>query len=135
MGQAQFKLIKVVETNPHIDPRFANNGGGYSQPFYYVEVGQHTFRVENRSCGDFGSRVEVYEYHIHDNPMMGTYIARFGTMYKSYEEFSRIPKDLADILSEATGIYIPNSTEIPFEFAELEDYEFEEWYRHMEEEG
>ena len=57
------KYIKSIvshETNEFANPRFANNGGGYSQPEYKVEFSDgEIFKIQDTSCGDFGSRVFV----------------------------------------------------------------------------
>lgn len=53
------------ETNPFANSTFANNGGGYSQPYsgYILDMGGRVgllcVEVEDYSCGDFGTRVNV----------------------------------------------------------------------------
>ena len=50
------KILKCEETNPFCNPRFANNGGGYSQPFYKFEYKGIKGTLHDTSCGDFGER-------------------------------------------------------------------------------
>lgn len=50
-------------TNPEYDPNTANNGGGYWQYAggILADVGGKlvTIEVDDRSCGDFGSRIYI----------------------------------------------------------------------------
>lgn len=53
------EIISCVETNDFANPRFSNNGGGYSQPLYTFKVFGEIGTFHNTSCGDFGDRWEV----------------------------------------------------------------------------
>lgn len=54
-----FKLISRVEQNPFMNPRKANNGGGYSQPrIDFTFKGVKGF-ISDTSCGDFGHRIQI----------------------------------------------------------------------------
>jgi hypothetical protein len=61
------KEEKRVQMNPYYNPRFSNNGGGYSQP-HYEFIGIFNDKpvkvsVRDTSCGDFGERycIEVVQ--------------------------------------------------------------------------
>ncbi len=74
-----FNLISRVEQNPFVDPRKANNGGGYSQPRIDFTLRGIKGCINDTSCGDFGDRVEI---------VYGTKIYYFDSVSREEEEYS-----------------------------------------------
>jgi hypothetical protein len=54
-----FKINKRVEQNPFVNPRKANNGGGYSQPLIEFTLRGIKGCINDTSCGDFGDRITI----------------------------------------------------------------------------
>lgn len=53
------KILKEIEQNEFYNPRYSNNGGGYSQPYYEFEINGEKGSLSDTSCGDFGDRWEL----------------------------------------------------------------------------
>lgn len=51
--------IEFIEEFEDYDERFSNNGGSYFQPTYSAKLRNKELVIEDTSCGDFGSRIEV----------------------------------------------------------------------------
>lgn len=90
------KEEKRVQMNPCYNPRFSNNGGGYSQP-YYEFAGIFNDKpvkvtVYDTSCGDFGKRydievmqgVKVWYYYFND---IGNDVVEESTMTQDVVDF------------------------------------------------
>ena len=77
------------ETNPHANPRFNCNGGGYSQPegWMIVRIFDRYVMIKYRdsSCGDFGSREYLEIVSGSDD-----FQFNFGSMDDASNEMSRI---------------------------------------------
>lgn len=93
-GTVWAEVLYVYETNPYANPATANNGGGYSNPEICVKVGNDLWLIEDKSCGDFGSRIYVsrinpdaealdlgYDYE-------GSRQAYYGSMLQDGEEYT-----------------------------------------------
>lgn len=68
------EIIKVTaEVNSGYNPETANNGGGYFQPSGTATIntaaGEIEVYVDDTSCGEFGSRIQVIVY-TGDDPVM-----------------------------------------------------------------
>ena len=84
----RIRNYKKKETNPYANPRFANNGGGYSQPVItgIFNDGAH-FIIEDTSCGDFGRRI-----YIKVSSSRGVFKAYFGEMLQEVEQYTNFSR-------------------------------------------
>lgn len=108
-GSVFAEVLYWYETNPCADSRTANNGGGYSNPEIAVRVGNDLFIIEDTSCGDFGSRIDVScvnpdaEAFDLDYNCEGGSLAHYGTMLNEcdeYTEFTASDNDALDTVCQ-----------------------------------
>lgn len=93
------KEEKRVQMNPCYNPRFGNNGGGYSQPYYeftglFNDKPVKVF-VRDTSCGDFGER--YYIEVVQDDKTWHYY---FNDVGKDIVNESTMPQNIVDFLNE-----------------------------------
>ncbi len=104
-----FNLISWVEQNPFVNPRKANNGGGYSQPRIDFTLRGIKGCIINTSCGDFGDRVEI----VYGNKEY--YLDSVSREYIEYSDFSKIKssdRQAVKEIQEYTGYKISFKEEI-----------------------
>jgi hypothetical protein len=73
-------VVRETESNPHADPRYANNGGGYHQPQFVLtadKLPNWELTLLDTSCGDFGTRYSA-ELTLHGEVVASAY---WGSMY------------------------------------------------------
>lgn len=96
--------IKKTETNNHYDQEKTANGGGYSQPEYYIYFDDGgVLHVHDVSCGEFGTRY----YAMHEDTCRS---ACWGSMQEKancvWSDFTEEDRDLIDMVEKAVGIRI-----------------------------
>lgn len=91
-GSVFAEVLYWYETNPCANPVTANNGGGYSNPEICVKVGNDLWLIEDKSCGDFGSRIYVSCINPNAEALDLDYEdsrqAYYGTMLQDGEEYT-----------------------------------------------
>ncbi len=104
-----FNLISKVEQNPFVNPRKANNGGGYSQPRIDFTLRGIRGFISDTSCGDFGDRVEIVyddkEYYIDS-------VSREEEEYSDFSKFKHSDIQAVKEIKEYTGYKIRFKEEI-----------------------
>lgn len=111
----ELKIISKEETNSFCDESKANNGGGYSQPYYEFEYAGWHGNFYNTSCGDFGTRLSASV----EKDTQG-YRANWGSMdgEEQYSDFpEKFPADgFYEAFEERFGFGIPTEEDMQTEW-------------------
>ena len=111
----ELKIISKEETNSFCDESKANDGGGYSQPYYEFEYDDWQGNFYNISCGDFGTRLSVSV----KKDTQG-YRANWGSMDRE-EQYSDFPEKFPvdgfyEAFEERFGFGIPTEVDMQTEW-------------------
>ena len=98
-----FNITSRVEQNPFVNPRKANNGGGYSQPRIDFTLRGIKGFINDTSCGDFGDRVEIVygdkKYYLDS-------VNREYIEYSDFSKFKYSDRQVVKKIKEYTGYRI-----------------------------
>ena len=99
----EFNIINRVEQNPFVNPRKANNGGGYSQPrIDFTFRGKKGF-INDTSCGDFGDRIQIV---YGDKEYFFDSVSREEEECSTFSKFKHSDRQVVKKIKEYTGYKI-----------------------------
>ena len=104
-----FKINKWIEQNPFVNPKKANNGGGYSQPRIDFTLRGIKGCINDTSCGDFGDRVEIVyggKEYFYDS------VSREEEEYSTFSKFKHSDRQAVKEIKKYTGYRILFKEEI-----------------------